>query len=167
MKRLFSLLLTLCIILLCGCVRTDGGGTEAVYYYCRNEYAYGSRDGVIASEIRDISGHEGDMQYLLSMYLMGPLSEELECPFPSRTKMLSVRYGEDSIILEITDCQKLLSDSQFSLACACLAKTCLELSDARQVIINSGSQSMTLTSESFLLFDSPIPTETTALEDAQ
>lgn len=164
MKRAICLLLAVGF-LLSGCFAGRKTDTQAVFYYCRSEYSYGEQNGVVDSEARDITGHEGDLQYLLSMYLVGPLSEELECPFPSRTKILSVRYGENSVILEITDCAKLLSDSQFSLACACLSMTCLGLTDAEQVIINSGSQSMTLNADSFLLYDNIAPTETFSTED--
>ena len=152
MKKIACILLAASCLLLLAC--SDTSAETATYYYCRDEFAYGTQDGVIAPEQRDISGHVGDLQYLLSMYLVGPHDESLTSPFPGRTKLLSVRFQEDTVILEITGCSDLLAESQFTLGCACLAMTCLELTDAQYVTIVSADQKVTLSRENLLLFDS-------------
>ena len=164
MKRLLCFLFALMLLFLCGCTGS-AGEDPAVFYYCRTEYSFGSDSAVIAAEERDITGHEGDLQYLLSLYLVGPLDEELESPFPSRTKVLSVLQENDTILLEITDCSNLLSDVHFSLGCACLAMTTLDLTHAAQVTIISGEETVTLNPDSLLLYDNAIPTETSPMED--
>ncbi len=50
------------------------------FYYPRREYQYGAEDGVISSEQREASGHADDLHYLLSLYLIGPSSDELVSP---------------------------------------------------------------------------------------
>ena len=159
MKRFICFMLAALIALLSGCSRQQTE-SQSLYYYCREEYSYGTEDAIIASELRDISGHEGDLQYLLSMYLLGPRDETMRSPFPSRTKLLTVRYKENTVVLEISDCSKLLTEAEFSLACACLALTCLELTDMEYVTIVSSDQRITLNHDDLLLFDNVYPAAT-------
>lgn len=166
MKRSISFLMILSIMLaLCGCSFGQRSSEDHVtFYYCRTEYAYGTEDGVIAGEDRDVTGHTGDLSYLLPLYLVGPLDEELISPFPARTQLVSMESQEDSLLLALSDTSGSLSDSQFSLACACLTMTCLELTNAAEVIITSGQRTVTMTRESLLLFDDITPSQTTTEE---
>jgi len=74
-RRIFSLILTVILLIsLSGCHYSDSSNDilEPVeFYYLRSSesFVYGSADGVIASEVREASGHTNDLTYLLSMYL--------------------------------------------------------------------------------------------------
>jgi len=46
-----------------------------------------------------------------------------------------------------------MTDAQFILACSCLTMTCLELTDAEHVTINSGDRSVTMSKSTLLLHD--------------
>lgn len=166
MRRLTSLVLIAALALaLPGCsLVKDSVKDPIIFYYQRADFLYGETDSVIASETREASGHAGDLYYLLSLYLAGPLDEGLTCPFPRGTKLLSVQQEDNTLLLEISNTGDTLSASRFSLACACLTMTCLELSTAEEVTVTSGERSITMTRDSFLLSDGTAVPETTMEE---
>ena len=57
-----------------------------------------------------------------------------------------------------------LNDAQFTLACSCLTKTCLDVLDIQEVTITSGERSITLTEADMLLYDDGLPAEETTEE---
>ena len=159
MKRWISLLLLVSLLFgLSACSLQDSNNRdESCFYYRRAEFAYGSDEGVVVPELRDITGHVTDLYYLMTLYLMGPMDEDLISPFPASTKLVSVHLAEDVLTIELTSVDKSLSDTEFSLACACLTKTCVELCDAPQVTIISGERSVTMNAEILLFYDDTIP----------
>ena len=163
MRKIISLMLTaILLISLSGCIDTSD---TATFYYARYEdaYVYGMDNAVIAGEYRDVTGHRGDLRYLLTLYFHGPTTEYLRSPFPSGLVLRSVEQEDQSIHVELSASLTMLSGTDLSLACACLARTCFGLTDAQSVTISSeglGYVSMTLTRDSLLLVDdTPIPTE--------
>lgn len=169
MKRLIAFATILSLVLsLWGCSFGRKNSEDHVtFYYCRAEYAYGTENGVIAAEDRDVTGHIGDLSYLLPLYMVGPLDEELIAPFPARTQLVSVELQKDKLLVELSDTARALADSQFTLACACLTMTCMELTNATEVVITSGERSVTMNLESLLLFDDITPSQTTPTEETQ
>lgn len=160
MKRMTLLLLILCL-LLCGC---GSSGKESVeFFYLRTSYVYGSEDGVIAAETRE---HSGSLEYLLSLYLRGPLDDGLKSPFPVGCEILEVRQESKSLQLTLDQSLSRLKDLDRTLACACLAKTCFGLTDAQEIRISSGSPeenlfSITISRDSLILEDnSSLPAQT-------
>ena len=153
------------IFALFGCANDNNAGQDQVqFYYRRGEYTYGTDETVVSPEQRDITGHAEDLDYLLALYLMGPMDEELVSPFPASVRLLSVYQAADQLTVELTDAGKALTDAQFTLACGCLTKTCIELTDAVSVTILSGERSITMGAEDLLLFDDVIPAESTTEE---
>ena len=163
MRRTLSLLLCLALLFTLSACRfsADGNGDTVTFFYRRVKFAYGEADSVISPETRDISGHAGDLSYLAALYLMGPMNEELVSPFPKSTRLISVLQTGDTIEIELSDIRDDLSDSEFTLACACLTMTCLEASDAEAVTIISGERTVTMNSENLLLIDEDPAAETT------
>ena len=161
MKRLIPLLLA--VFLLAGCAQTMDAGR---FYYARYEdsYVYGQENAVIAPEYRDVTGHDGDLEYLLTLYFHGPTMESLRSPFPSGISLRSVSRSGSTLFIELSSSLTLLNGTDLTLACACLAQTCFALSDAEAVTISSqglGFVSVTLTRDSFMLVDdTPIPSTT-------
>ena len=155
MKRILAVLLILALILP-GCAVKD----RANFYYCRKEYQYKAQDSVIVSEKRDISGHENNLEFLVSLYLMGPLDAEYSLPFPENVKLKGIYFSNDYLTIELTHADA-LSDAEFSLACACMALTCLELTEAKTVSVISGSRILNLDASMLTLYDSGIPMEST------
>ncbi len=155
MKRLLCLLLILSQLFpLLGCGK--GHQDQATFYYERAEYQYGSADAVLVPEARDITGHVGELRFLLSLYLTGPLDEKLTSPFPRGTRLEDLVLEDGSLRIYLSDIGSRVSQAQFSLACACLTLTCLELTSADQVTIHSGSRSITMDRDSLVLDDNII-----------
>ena len=155
MKRSISLLLSLSLILsLSAC-----GGRDAVtYYYVRDElaYEYGVADGVMVGESRTAAGHIDDLRYLLILYFHGPVSDNLESPFPSGTTLESLSQKEDALHIQLSGIVSVMEGTDLTLACACLARTCFGLTDVQSVTISSeglGTVSMTMERDSLLLVD--------------
>lgn len=155
MKRSVLILLVLCLALGCaGCSLFSGGKQEnVVFYYEQAVYQYGEPDAVISGEVRDITGHRGDMQYLLSLYMMGPLNDALRSPFPAGMQVLDVSVRMDLIRITVSEDLNTLTDSRRSLALACLATTGLELSGQESIVIVCGDEHMVLDRTMFTLVD--------------
>lgn len=160
MKHILSILL-LVSILLSGCSTQDSNAV--LFYYCRDpqQYQYFEPDAVIRSEARDLLGHRNDLKYMLGLYLAGPLEEDLVIPCAKSTRLLSVTNDGGRILIELSDHNNNLTDSEFSLACACLALTCMDFTQCGDVTITSGERSVTMNSESIILADILPQQETT------
>jgi len=155
-----------CIILFALMISLTGCSSPSFdpvsFFYCRKpeEYQYFETDGVIASEVRDLTGHYGDLQYLVSLYLAGPLEEGLVCPFPRSTRLVAAAITNNTVHIELSDLGNVLTDSEFSLASACLAKTCILFTDSTAVTIKSGVRTITMNTQNIVLFDNAIPEAT-------
>lgn len=153
MKRLISLLV-LCSVLLTGCSLSGERIREPVrFYYHRIQYEYGTPDGMIAWEERESSGHSHDLTYLMALYLMGPVSEGLVSPVPAGTRVYSILTEQDSVTIVLSDTGKTLTEAQYSLVCACLALTAMDISGCETVTIVSGERSVTMNHENLTLYD--------------
>ena len=137
MKSTFCLILTFVLLLcLCGCEEAAGNG-QATFYYQRIEFDFGSDTGVFVPEVHDVSGHEGDLRYLLSLYLRGPTDQELILPFPGGTILVELEETETELTVLLSSGASMLDSLDLITACGCLAKTCFAISDAQVVHINS------------------------------
>ena len=165
MKHLrIALIFLLLTAILAGCSLPKHPGNKVAFYYSRTEFAYGAEDAVIVSEMRDIAGHEGDLNYILSLYLMGPLDEELTAIFPITVRLVGMEQEDDSLTIHLTPIAKTLSDVEFSLACSCLTMTCMEVTPCTTVTVVCGERSVTLRASDLLLTDDSAPTETLSEE---
>ena len=162
MNRIIIIVLG-CLSLLfpAGCSSAEPIGIS--FYYCRepDAYQFFQNDGVIRSEPRDITGHRNDLRYMVSLYLAGPMEESLVSPFRKTTKVISTEQSGSTISIELSDHSKDLTDSEFSLACACLTLTCMDFMDCESVTIISGERSMTMNSDNILLYDTLLSQENT------
>ena len=156
MKKRLCIGLCLCL-LLCGCQKQN----TAKFYYQRASYVYGKADGVIAAEKRDITGNEHNLPFLISLYLVGPLSDEYTVPFNGKVKLLQMEEADGILSLTFTDCSSFLSDLQFTVSCASLAMTCVELCEADCITIHSGERTLSLTRDVLTLYDSGLPNAAT------
>ena len=155
MKRSLGILLcVLFLIGLCGCsTPLSGSGEPVSFYYRRADFQYHGTDNVIVPEQREISGHGGDLHYLISLYLVGPLDDSLVSPFPKGTRLLETQQNGMELLLTLSDSAASLSDSAFSLACTCLALTCMSFTNAETVTVSSEERVMTITTDNLLLSD--------------
>jgi len=152
MKRKILCLILSLSILLSGCGFFGERIKEPVtfYYLCGNYQE--DLCCVIVSEEREASGHLGDLSYLLALYLMGPTNDEYVSPLPAGTRITS-QIDAGHILLELPDTSHALSDIEFSLACACLTLTCLEITNAEDVTVLSGDRIKTMSRNTLTLHD--------------
>ena len=162
MKRFISMILVFSILLSgCSFFGERIKNSVTVYYLCDNYEE--ELCCVIVPEEREASGHIGDLPYLLALYLMGPTNEEsLSSPYPGL--QLSAKQSGNHIDLDLKNLPAAVSEIDFSLICACLAMTSLDITGAEDVTIYSGERTRTLSRESLTLYDTdvePISTEET------
>ena len=129
------------------------------FYYQVTDYQ-GTMACPIAGEEREVAGYRDNLKYLLSFYLMGPISKDLISPLPRGTMLYNITQEGTDLTIELSNISALLTDSEFSLACACLSMTCMELANVENVTIVSGSRSLTIRQDNLLLNDTVTPEET-------
>lgn len=159
----------LCVIL-CACFLFSGCGffgeriREPVTFYYICEKYQDELCCVIVSEQREASGHSGDLSYLLALYSMGPTSDGMVSPLPPGTQ-ISPTIEENHIELELITYGNSMSEIEFSLACACLTLTSLEISGAEEVTVYCGDRIRTMNRSALTLQDAIA--ETTSTEESK
>lgn len=169
MKKILCLILSLTLLIsLFGCdLREKKDEVPVSFFYLRDpdNYVYGSGDGVVTYELRDATEHAGDLKYLLTLYLQGPLDEKLRSPYPAGCKLLELHQDAEEITLLLNSNLATLKDMDLTLACVCLARTCFSLANVRSVRIMVESFAdqiaidQTIHIDSLLPLDTAIPTE--------
>ena len=150
MKRMISLMILFCLFI-SGCSLTSERFKEPVtFYYVRKNYQK-DMNQVIASELREASGHRDDLPYLLALYSMGPSNEEFMCPFPRNTKIVPIARTENSIELSLMDSVLTLTEADFTLASACIAMTCMELTDVQEVTVICSDRRISISKDNLML----------------
>lgn len=160
MKRGICILLALALLSLTGCANDTGRFQEPVsFYYVREEFTYGTADGVIAGEIREAAGLSGDRRQLLNRYLEGPDSAELISPFPAGVRVVELKAEESRLTVVVSDAFAQLTGLDLTVACACLTKTAIGITGCTVVTIQAetamldGSKSVTMDEASLFLLD--------------
>lgn len=176
MRRHLCIFLIFSLFLcLCGCSFGNDIKDPVNFYYLRNSdsFVYGSENGVITPEIRESSGHTRDLSYLLSLYLRGPLDTELKSPFPSGCRIVEIRRESKALHLTLDGVFAQLENLDLTLACACLAKTCFDMSDAQEVKIDAVAPdgnsiiNITFNRDSLVLEDNSVLPSQVEAEDHQ
>jgi hypothetical protein len=162
MKKILRIaLVILCLISLCGCQRSKQPvDDQIVFYYPRLNLNYGQEDAVISSELRDIENRANDISYVIRLYLNGPVSDELYSPFYSDTTLFGAERVDNTLYITLGGKEiNQKSQLQFTIACACLAKTCFSLTDVSEIHINtlirenSGLSAIVFDNENLILWD--------------
>lgn len=159
MKRLLCYLLIIASLLcLCGCGSAEIS-EPANFYYIHNGFAYGSEDGVMASEVRSIAGFSRE-QDILSNYLEGPQdTSNLVSPFPNGLEITEFIYKEKILHITLSTHITKLSKAKQTLACACIARTAMELTGVSAVYFQTDGTTFTkmdpilIDKNSVLLYD--------------
>ena len=151
LKRLLACLLILCLFL-SGCSVMGERIKEPVifYYVCKNYQK--DMNQVISAEIREAAGHREDLPYLLALYSMGPSDEDLISPLPRTTTLSLIAHTEDCIELKLSESALTLTEAEFTLASACIAKTCMELTDVPQITVTCADRQISIRSNNLVLY---------------
>lgn len=163
------LLASIFLSLLSGCISTRNALTDGVnFYYLRTDFQYGTADGVIDSEVREIPSYADDVTYLLQLYFQGPVAGDLHSPFPENTRLTAAQQEGQTLYITLSTSFDSFSGMEQTLACACLTMTCLELADIDTVSITTqdgiqnGENPIVMRADSLTLLDrsTELPTET-------
>lgn len=159
MRKIICIILSLCLLIpLWGCSR-EQLRVPGRFYYRQTETKYDTDDGVIASEERELSGMETDLDALFYAYFSGPESAGLESPFPKETFVVNWELKDESLIITMNEAFAALTGVELTIACACISQTFLGLTDVQQVVIQAedslldGAPRVVMSRENLLLKD--------------
>lgn len=139
MKKLICFFLVSALVLsLWGCTQPEEN--TCTFYYLRtgDTIAYGREDALIAPVSRELAGQNADLNYLLQLYLEGPVEDTFQSPIPRGTYLLSSLWDGDTLVLVLSREFSTLDHMQLTLAGACLAATCHALAGAEKIQVRSG-----------------------------
>lgn len=146
------LLLLACLLSCTACAGERSA--QPAFYYLRTEgtIAYGQNDALIAPVTQEITP-EVDLDMLLQLYLDGPVDENLRNPIPRGTYLLTTIEQEDTLVIVLSREFSTLDGIRLTLAGACLAATCHDLTGAEKISVRSGDNSYEFDLNSFIFLD--------------
>ena len=173
MRKVICFLLVLALYLSGCALGMDRWKEPVTFYYLRehsdadNSNVFFSK-GAIGSEIREGAGHRNDLQYLITIYLQGPMDTQLKSLFPAGSQITDISVHERALTISLNAVLSQLNDMELTVAGACLAKTCMGLADVDTVHIEAHALdgkllfTRSFTADNLLLEDTnPQPTEST------
>lgn len=173
MKKVICLFVVFILLLYpLGCSKDDSAITLH-FYYPRQNYGYDPLEGRFfqqsaQDEIRnDIAYHSA--RQVIGVYLKGPLDSSLVNPFPKETDLVTLSIEGNTLYVTLSDHFAELTGIPMIMACSCLAKTAMAITNAENVCIKcetallDGVESVTINTES-IIFDDSVGTNTTQEE---
>lgn len=161
MKQILSVLLILCLIFALSSCTNNRSNTvnQVTYYYRTAEVEFGPESSMIAAEIRNIKGYTDDYPHLVEQYLYGPVSDDCVSPYPAGITLEELNIDDNKVQIMLSPHLALLSGAELMTACACLAKTLMELTGLKTIQISAdsgllnGMEVITLTEDDFVYWD--------------
>ena len=98
---------------------------------------------------------------MIGLYLAGPIGEGLYSPLPKNVTLLSAESNPETVILTFSNLGNSLTDSEFTIACACLTLTCSDLTGCDEVTVIAGARTVTMHSDRIHLSDTILSPEIT------
>ena len=155
----------LCFLILLpsfGCQRPNDNYNFS-FYYPRSDYGYNTQeekfyDEIIDKEIREVIS-PASLHDVIRMYLTGPMVQELVNPYPSHISLESVVVEGQVLYITVSDHLSELSGIHLIIACACLGKTGMELTNTTSVQISckkallDGKKFITLQNDQIIVND--------------
>ena len=153
MKRMILFLLILGSMLTLTACQEETARQQS-FYYLRTEdtIAYGREDALIVAVPQEFSP-ETELEILLQLYLDGPVDEDHRNPFPRRTYLLSTIEHGDTLLVVLSREFSTLDGMQLTLAGACLAATCRDLTGFEKIQVRSGENTYDFDVNSFVFLD--------------
>lgn len=140
MKTQRTLLLFAALLLaalLSGCLTqepTPVSENMVSFYYRQSTLQYGTRNGVLSSELRSVVDRS-DYAAWLNVYLRGPLSSELSSPFPKAVTVQEVSQSGACVRIVLSNQFSKLLGVDRTLANACLTLTLTQFDGVESVLI--------------------------------
>lgn len=139
MKRTICLLMCIAALLsICGC-QEDDASFYLRFYYPRQNYGYNTQEQRFyqesaMEELREDIPYRSSQQ-VIEAYLKGPLNPELINPFPDGTELVALSVEGKTMSMILSDHFADLTGIHLIIACSCLAKTGMVLTNTTQVRI--------------------------------
>ena len=154
MKRLILLLTILGVLFSCTACGTQEE-SNCSFYYLRSDSTiqYGHTDALIAPVERELSVQNVPAEDLLQLYLDGSSDESFRTPFPKGTYLLSIIPKETLLVVVLSREFSTLDGIQLSLAGACLAATCHNLTGYEAIQVRSGENVYDFDLRDFVFLD--------------
>ena len=136
MKKSIFLMLLILALLLTGCSHAKPGDDHFAFYYQAQNMKYDPDDSPFQAEYH----HQDEFSTLdeaLAAYFIGPDSTELIDPFPAGLTLISYRESNGVLYLVLSDQFARLTGKDLTIACCCIAKTCLGMTEAHTVSISA------------------------------
>ncbi len=129
MKKIFCIIvISACLFLIIGCHSVSKQDSNSVlFYYMHNDFKYGMESGVITPAAVTVNADDSDYESLLNLYFNGPTNYESISPFPSGISLVNLQMDNNKVQLVLSPHMATLSDSEFTVACACLTRTVVEM----------------------------------------
>lgn len=131
----------ICFVLIIGTLLTFSGCAKSKpsidspvkFYYPIAQSQYSVLHEAIQFEIREGTVYSGNLERLLNEYLLGPVSAELENPFPASCSVVSLSQTNQHIDLTLSTQFARLIGIDLIIACACISSTIFGLSNCNTV----------------------------------
>ena len=164
MKRIILFLLVLLSITTftsCSAYNSRLSKSNIDFYYLRSSVIYNEEDGMICAEKRSVVESPSDDAWteLINLYLKGPDDDKYISPFPVGTELKQYSVDGETLTVILNNQISQLKGYDLTLACACLAKTILEIKPVHAVEIRAeGGRmgdfiSVTMTEDNLLMLD--------------
>ena len=139
MKRWILFLAALSLLLyLTGCSGQEERNCRFYYLRTAENIRYGQENGLVAPVDREISDQNAELNYLLQLYLEGPVEEGYVSPIPKGTYLLSILWNEDTPVLVLSREFSAANNITLTLCGACLTATCHDVTGAERIEVRSG-----------------------------
>lgn len=152
MKYLIHIITILFVVSLCGCAPKNSYTRSVVYFYYKTQpVEYMSENGVISVEERTITTPPTDYFTLLEQYLNGARSSTCVSPFPAGTTIKDFSINGSVAAIQLSPHLTILTGSDLTVACVCLAKTIFDMADVQAVQISA--QNSLINNEPYLTIE--------------
>lgn len=159
MRKLCALLCILFIFSIAGCTEYHRYDTPVTFYYSVKTIDHAAGGNVFASETREGTSFSEDVQLMMNEYLKGPLSDDLDNPFPEGSTVKRVKRDGNILTLYLSEHFDNLPLEKLTIATACIAQTSFAYTSALVVLLIpdgtfiDGSTNKTINADSFLFSD--------------
>ena len=159
MKQFLTIFLAVLLLLpLFGCKQSDPGEDLVAFYYKARDIKYDPQFSPLEAEHHSKSDFT-TWEQALKAYLAGPEDSNLVNPFPAGLTLISFQEDSGALALVLSNDLSALTGTELTIACCCIAKTCLEMTGAERISISAetelldGERSITLDHETINLLD--------------
>ena len=139
MKRLIIGILCISLILcLFGCrkeAKTSDNKNTVIFYYLRKDVDFGSEHPLIAPERRTELSSGDTLEYLLALFMIGPVDDKLYSPFPSGLRVEKIQQENGKLVITFNTVLTEVTGFLLTQICACIAMTCTSLTGEETVSI--------------------------------